>query len=392
MNTTLIVLKKELTDIFRDKKTLIIGILIPLLMYPILFGVMGKGMSGESKELQKSMKVAIVDKSNSKLTEFIKSQKNIDVMPSTNINEDVKNGNILLGIEVPDRFDEAMAQEKPKDIKVTYDNSNTKSNSANMILKSYIDQYSKKIVAERLGKRNIEESLLNPITIINKTSEKEKDGAGKMILGMLIPMMLVMFSAMGPITAATDLGAGEKERGTLEPLLTTQAGRLSLLWGKFLAVTIMGAITAIASLIGIFIAMNRNGEMFGSTGGNIPLEPKTLIIIGILTILLTMAFGALDLAISIYARSFKEAQTYLTPMSLVGMIGFSSYMMDPKNVSLLTLNIPIVNVTAVLKELCVGIYNYAHIGIVFAWIIIYIVLSISFARYMFNREEVIFRT
>lgn len=391
MSITSIVFKKELKDIFRDKKTLIVGILLPLLIYPVLFGVMGKGIKGQVDEVEKNMKVSIVDKGNSNLGKFIKSQKNIEVITDDKAEEKVKDGKLLLVIEIPEDVDKKIAEEKQADVKITYDNSSTKSNTAIGIINNYIEQYSKTIVTSRLDQRKIDAKILTPINLVKKTTEKESEGMGKFILSIMLPMMLIMFAATGPITAATDLGAGEKERGTLEPLLTTQASRMSLLWGKFLAITFMGIITSFAFMGGILISMKTSPEMFGGQGG-VSISIGSLIIMVILTIALTMVFAALALAISIYARSFKEAQTYLTPLTFLGMFGFATYAIDAKNVSMLFLNIPILNITAILKELTLGVYNFTHIGIVSAWTIVYIVASILFARYMFSRESVIFRT
>ena len=131
--------------------------------------------------------------------------------------------------------------------------------------------------------------------------------------------------------------------------------------------------------------------MFGNAGLN--LGPATLVLIMILPILYTMVFGALQLAISIYAKSFKEAQTYLSPITIIAMVLIYMVMMkDPKNIGMLYFNIPLTNGVCLMKEFLAGIYNYTHIAITFGWIIVYIVASISFARYMFSKEEVIFRT
>ncbi|CAM2909271.1 ABC transporter permease [Hathewaya histolytica] len=391
MNITGIVFKKELKDMFRDKKTIIIGILLPLLIYPVLFGVMGKGMKSQVEEVEKGMKVALVDKGNSEFGKFLKSQKNIVIVNTNKAEEEVKDGKLLLYIDIPENIDKNILEEKKANINITYDNSSTKSNTAMSMINEYIEQYSKTIVGNRLSKRNIDNSILTPINLVKKTTEKESDGLGKLMLSIMIPMMLVMFAATGPIASATDLGAGEKERGTLEPLLTTQASRMSLLWGKFLAITVMGGITSLAFMGGLMISMQTSPEMFGG-GGGISISPLALIIMGILTIALTMVFGALSLAISIYARSFKEAQTYLTPLSFVGMAGFATYAIDAKNVSMLFLNIPVLNITAILKELTLGVFNFTHIVIVLVWTLVYIVGSLLFARYMFSKESVIFRT
>lgn len=394
-NIIAVVLKKELKDMFRDKKTVILSILIPLVLFPVLFGIMGRTINKSQNDVKNNLAIEITDKSNSQLGQFIKSQKNVKVINSKNYEEDVKSGKALIAIDIPEDFEQSVnVKETTSDITITYDNSSQKSQMALSDITSIIDQYSKTIVAKRLNERKIDTSILTPVNITQKTITKESEGQGKMFLSLLLPLLLVIYCVTGPMGPALDLGAGEKERGTLEPLLTTQADRTSLLWGKFLAITIMGFITAAASIIGIFIAANQNNSMFkGMSSTGVSIDPVALVIIGLLTVLTTMVFGALELSISIYARSFKEAQTYVSPLTIVALIPiYATYMMDAKNIDLVYFNIPLANVTCIMKEVISGIYNPVHIGITAAWICAYIIISILFARYMFSREEVIFRS
>ena len=233
-NTIITVFKKEIKDLFRDKKTMILSIVIPLVLLPVIFGVLGKSMSSSKDTVQNNLKIAIVDKGDSSLGKFIKAQKNIKVKTSKNINSDIKSGNIYLAIEIPKNFDENVGKENTSDIKLNYDNSSQDSETAIAIINTDIDAFSKGIVNTRLQKRNINTAILSPVKVDKATIVNEGDGASKMILSMLLPLMLVLYSVTGPLSAAIDLGVGEKERGTLEPLLTTRAGRLSLLWGKLL--------------------------------------------------------------------------------------------------------------------------------------------------------------
>lgn len=392
-NITAIVLKKELTDIFRDRKTLILGILIPLILFPVIIGVMSKSINSTEKSVQENLKIAIIDNSQSSLGKFLKAQKNVKTVSTSDKDNDVKNGNILLAVEIPGNFDNNISSENQNKIVITYDNSSQKSMTAMDIISKYIDSYSKEVVKNRLSKRNISADILNPVSIETKTSVKEKDGMGKFMLSLMLPLLLVIYSVTGPMAPATDLGAGEKERGTLEPLLTTQAGRLSLLWGKFLAITVMGCLTTVASLGGLIIAMQQKGSILSGGGGAVNISPLTIFLVGMVSILITMVFGALELSISIYARSFKEAQTYLSPLTIIAFVPvYATYMLDAKNIESYYFHIPLANCVCLLKEFIMGIYNYTHIGITFAWIFVYIIAAILFARFMFSREDVIFRT
>lgn len=388
----LTVFKKELKDLFRDRKTVITSIIIPILIFPIMFGLMGRGMEKSTKKVLENLKVAVVDNSGSTLSSFLKSQKNISLIDSKDIKNDVKEGNIYIGIIIPDNFEQTIKEEKPVELKIIYDDTSQSSNMAKDTISSLIDAYSKEIVKSRLTEKGIDVSILNPFNIKEEVAAKEKGGFGKFMLSLMLPMMLMIYAMTGPMAAATDLGAGEKERGTLEPLLTTQTGRMSLLFGKLLAITVMGLIGTISSLLGVFLGFKAGGNMFGGEMA-FALSPKALVLMGICALLLTMTFGALELSISIFARSFKEAQTYLSPLTIIGIAAaYGTYMMEAKNVSIAIFNIPLVNVVMVIKELINGIYNPLHMGLTLGWLIIYIGASILFARYMFSREDVIFRT
>ncbi|WPC44112.1 ABC transporter permease [Clostridium sp. JS66] len=390
-NVIKVVLKKELLDMFRDKKTIIMSILIPILILPILSFVIGMATNDNQKKVQNNLKVAIIDKGNSNFKSFLKSQKNIKITESTNIKQDVKDGKILAAITIPQGFDENINKDMNENITLTYDNSSSDGTQASEILNSYIEKYSKTIVSKRLEKRNIDSKILNPINVVQNTIEKKESGMGMSLLNVVVPLLLIIGSVGNTVAPALDLGVGEKERGTLEPLLTTKANRMSLLWGKFLAITIMGLIVSLANIAGLLIAINQTGGIF-QNAKDVNIAMSTIALIMILPIMLTMVFGALGLSISIYAKSSKEAQTYLSPVSIVAMIlVYATMMKDGKSIETYFFNIPIANASCLMKEFLVGIHNYTHIGITFGWMILYVIGSILFARYMFNKESVIFR-
>lgn len=391
INVIKLVFLKELKDIFRDKKTIFMSLVIPLIIFPLLFLVLGGSMDKSMKQVEENLTVAIVDSGNSSLSQFLHNQETIKLVESTDVEADIKSGKILVALEIPANFDEDIIAEKPADLALLYDNSSQSSQMAFSAVSSMVDAYSKVVIEERLLARDIRGDLLTPVVIDARTTEKEEEGFGKFMLSLMLPLMLVIFSITGPMGVAVDLGAGEKERGTLEPLLTTQAGRLSLLWGKFFAITVMGLLSTMASLLGLLFSMRQEGGLF--QGSAVSIEPITLVLIGLVTLLLTMFFGALELSISIYARSFKEAQTYISPLTMISFIPtYATYMLDAKNIETYYFHIPLANISCILKEFLAGIYNFTHIGITFAWIIIYIIAAVLFARYMFSKEEVIFRT
>lgn len=388
-----IIFFKELKDMLRDKKTIIVSLLIPLLLMPLLSFVLGKSMNSAEADVNANTKIVMVDTGNSSLGKALKQDKTIKFEVYTDGEAAVKDGKALLFIEIPKDFDVNISNGHISDLKIFYDNTSQKSSLALSKVTGIVDSLSKQIVTDRLTKKNIDTKILTPINIAKTSLQKEENAQGQIILGMIIPMFVLLYSATGTIAAATDLGAGEKERGTLEPLLTTKAGRQYILTGKLFAITTMGFMVSICSMIGLIISMKIPDGIFASGSSALSLSYGSIALIGLITIITTMFFGALELGVSIYARSFKEAQTYLVPFSIVPLFAaYGTMMMDAKDIPFLYFNIPMVNVSSVVKELISGIYNYGHIGITITWSIVYTVAAIFLARHMFNKESVIFRS
>lgn len=390
----MVVLKKELLDMFRDKKTIIFSLLLPLIMIPVLSFFIGSVMTNETKKVENNLSISLKDEGNSNFSKYLKEQKNIKIAKSSDVKSDINKGKILAEISIPKDFDQTLLSGKNAKLTLTYDNSSTNAQTAVSIINSYINQYSKSIVTQRLISKGMNPEILNPINVEENTLEKKEQGEGKMLASLLIPIFLMLYSFAGTLGPAVDLGAGEKERGTLEPLLTTKASRTMLLWGKFLSISIMGVIISLASLLSIVIAALQKNGMFGNIkNASFKFTPSSIVILILIPILTTMVFGALELSLSIYARSFKEAQTYLSPINIVAfLLIYLPMMKDAKNIELFYFNIPITNATCLLKEIFSGVFNPMHIGITFLWMAIYMVVSLIFARYMYSREEVIFRT
>lgn len=383
-----IVYKKEMKDIFRDKKTIFLQILIPILLFPIMALVMKFVMDDFDSSYKEKSKIAIVSEESSNFEKYLESSKLLKVVDSKNPEKDLDESDIEAIVRIPKNIDDIESNMLSKKVEIEYSSKSQDSSIALQKIKESTDLYAKLIVEKRLNEKGISSEILTPIKI-SETSKNKESGAGLMIASMLIPMLLTIYAATGGIAAATDLGAGEKERQTLEPLLTTKANRLSILLGKYFAVVTSSAIGTISSLVGIAIAGKLNSKFLGEMG-SITIELlalSLLLFIGVASI-----FAGFELSISFYARNFKEAQTYLTPITFVVLIpSYLTMSMNGMNIPYKMFHIPIVNIIAVFKEGMYGVYNPLHIATVFAWLVVYLVISAAVTVRMFNNEKVIFR-
>ena len=389
MNNFWIILKKELVDIFRDKKTIVFTILLPIIMYPAMFKIMDLTLKNTNESVQKNITVAYRGEKNSSVYKMLKSVKNITIDNSGNAQEKLKKGDISLIIDVPGNFDSKVTAESKTNVRVIYDQDSNKSSMASSTMKDIFDKYSKSIVNGRLQAKGIDSQVLTPFDI--KEEALSKDNSSPIAFGILsvLPTLLIIFMISPTIGIAADLVAGEKERGTFEPLLSTAVGRMSIFWGKLTAISSVALITLIVTLISMVGSM----LYIFSGGGGIDISIGAFVVIGVVSVFVLVALSSIEISISIFARSMKEANTYLGGFIVPVMIlTYVPFMMDSKNIGILFFNIPVVNAVAVMKEALAGVFDPMHISIVLVWHVVYVVATVLLAKIMFSKEEVVFRS
>lgn len=384
-----IVLRKELIDIMRDKKTLITSFLIPILIFPIMALAMGASVGEIVKDAEKPVPVVIKGDIDSDFGSYLQTSEGLDIRDLKNPLESLDELEIYAIIDIKPEFLEALSSGKTAKLEVLYDESSQKSSMGMSKITDIVSEFAETKRNERLKELGIDPEILEVINVDSvSVASDENSGITMMLVTMLVPMLLAIWAATGCIAPATDIGAGEKERQTLEPLLTTNVSRTSLLLGKYIAVVISGILATFASLIGFGLAAMINPSMFAT----ISLSLGALLTIGFAAVGLTMAFAALELAISFYARNFKEAQTYLTPITFVVLIpAYFTMYLDGKLIPSIYFHIPIINTISIIKEVLVGIFDPMHLSIVFVWTGIYVALAIGFVLSLFKKETVIFR-
>lgn len=398
MSNFFTILKKELIDIIRDRKTIAFTILLPILIYPVLFQVMSVTMKSSQEDAKKEINIVINGDKDSNLSKLLTSQENIKEKNNDNPKKALKDGDLQLIINIPSNVDEEIASGNSVDLEILIDDQSEKSTIAGSMVESLINDYSKSIVESRLSELNVDSKILNPINIETKSGINE-DGTNNSnantILGM-IPALIVIMLLSPTMGLAADLGAGEKERGTFEPLLSTSVNRNSILWGKITTISIVSVLTLLLSMVSLLVSfkgfVNSVTERVGESI-NLNINIITILFIILFCIFIIIFMSTLQVVISISARSTKEANTYLSGLIIPIMIlAFIPIYMDVKNIGIIFFNIPIINSICVMKEIMIGIYNTTHILIVLAWHIFYVVLALIVAKILFSREELIFRS
>ena len=399
----LIVFKKEVKDLIRDKRTIISSILLPMLLIPLLNIVMSGGMQSFQKSMNENVSIALSKDSDTPEIRKLVQEKILPVNPNLKLVEvndplqALKNEEVRCVIGFASGYAEKMQQGKPFTITLQYDESKTKSQTGADIVSGAVREFETSIVKERLAALGLSPEILSPV-VIERQNTAENNQGNNIMLQMLLPFMIGMLIAIGGIPAATDLVAGEKERNTFEPLLTTMPDRGSLLFGKYLAVTLFSFVSVAAILTGLVIGymVNPNAMTMGidaAAYGSLNIQPLALLLALLITAMLGMTFAGIQIAISTFAKSYKEAQTYLSFLMILAMLpGYATMFLQPGDLTTAMFILPVLNTIAAFKMILGGVINYGNLIIALVTSVLFVALTLWLAATMFKKEKYLFRS
>jgi len=215
-------------------------------------------------------------------------------------------------------------------------------------------------------------------------------------MGQLLPYMILIFAFLGALYPAIDLGAGEKERGTLETLLVAPVSRLSLVLGKFLVVLLAALVSAVLATVslGLSLQIGFLAELSLLSGGTFSFSFLEGAMALAMILPVSCIFSALLLALSIFAKSFKEGQSYAGPLQLVVIMPAFVSFLPGVELDWFMASMPVVNVSLALKEIFTGNLDqhWGHMGLIFLSTSVCAGLLLWAAAWWFRREQVLFRS
>lgn len=394
---------KEMLELSRDRKTLIFVILLPLAIFPVIFLVMGLIAATVTKDLEKQEHTYVIlnaDRAPA-FAEKLFYHKNFkkvetDLTSVEALKEAIKAEKFSVAVIIPADYDEKSPDWQQSKWQLVY-NSASQLDMIGRKMRELVDDYSEAIQTQRLASVGIEgdavKAVLEPVALDKVNTAEAREDIGEK-LGGFIAYLLVPLCLMGCVTPALDIAAGEKERGTLETLLICPVERSALVLGKFLTVITAGILTALIMII----SFGGWGYVAGSLMG-VDLVAKLMSSLGVLDLALillmllplTMIFGSLVLALSIYARSFKEAQSYTGPLFTIIFIPLVIALLPGVELNFKTALIPVTNISLVIKELVKGTIDYAMLAVVLGSSVVLASVLMFYCTRWFQRESVLFR-
>lgn len=375
------VLKKELVSVFRDKKSLTMMLIIPLIIPLIIIGMsalfdaqMQDDAGSEYNKIGFTYDLNEVEKN---IITNLNIESTIDT--EENLKAKINNDEIYLYIT-----------KNNNTYTLNYNMSSDKGGYASHIVEAYLNTYKEYLQTEKLSNNN-----LNPSEFLNIIEIKENDLSTESYFANYIISYAFMFILMAITVSATypatDSTAGEKERGTLETLLTFPIKSRDIIIGKLLSVTISSIVTGILSLVLALISFQVINNMF-SIYATIPvtMSLSTTIISIIIIIMFSLFISGLSIAIASMSKTFKEAQSALTPLTFLAMFpGLIAFMVGIPTTSVYSI-IPFLNFSMIFSDVSAGNMNILNIALMVISTIVYISIIIWYIIKEYKSEKVLF--
>lgn len=418
------VFKKEVLETLRDRRTLVVMLLLPLLLYPLLMVVMTQLFTHQMAEIEKQTARVLVHGSTPDSLKSLYDEVDgltFESVPPDRLmpvhiavrepvvgdsenpwehrepvenpesrdwaRDQLQNGRAHVVVILPDDLAQTLDAGGSAGVLIYYDETNHVSSVAVNRVHQLMARWERRIRESRDAAQN-KHGYTDPLVpeLYNTASAEERGG---FVAGQVLPVLLMIMVMLGAFYPAIDLTAGEKERGTMQTLMTAPAEAVEIIVGKFLTVVVVSLISAVANIVSMAAAFMW---ILGATGGErlaLTVDLPTILVVFAQLLPIAIFFSAIMLAIAVFAQSFKEAQNYLSPAYM--LVIFPAFMgaMPGAELTQLTAAVPGLNFVLLIRGLLMGDPSFELIGMVLLANVIYAMLAIALAVRIFQNEEVL---
>ncbi len=390
---------KELRETLRDRRTLMTLLLMPLLVYPLLGVILQKALLSAIVKPAGEMSYSIIFCSESDARRFqiiyaqgrrfVKTKipdKSLKLCEPPQKNVFCRGEHLLAeGADLAVLF--RQDRESPEQWELFYREGDSHSQALVLQVEQVLQAANRDSIQRVLAQKEL--SLPGVADVAVKGVPQEPSVAPAFSLATFVPLMLILMTVTGAVYPAIDLTAGERERGTLEVLVAAPVPRMELLFAKFVAVLTVAMLTALVNLFAMLITVYASGLeslVFGVQGLSWPVLGQILALL----FLFAGFFSAVMLALTSFARSFKEAQAYLIPLMLAALAPGIFSLTPGLRMNTFLAVMPLVNIVLLGRDLLQG----HMVGKLFIWAvtstILYGLLALALAAKVFGSDAILY--
>lgn len=388
------IFRKEILDTVRDKRTVIMMIGVPIVLYPVMLLIGLQAAILHHQQLEAAIsRIAVKADAPEAIAAWFSGIPKLEVAQSKDPEADLNQRNVDAVLVVRGDAAKILDEGRSLIVEILYDITEFSSREAAGRIEDVLDTMRKSLLSERLARSGIEEQYIRPIELQRRDVASPAKTTGTM-LGLILPLLMVLMIALGAFYPAIDLTAGEKERGTFETLLSTPASKMEIVTGKFLTVFCIAMLTGILNLASmaatfVFMLAQVSALLEDTVLLQMRLPFEAFLVVLVVIVPLAFFISAMMMSVAVFARSFKEAQNYVTPFFIVITIPAAIAGFPGANLTAATQFVPIANVVLLFKDLMKGHSGIEAVFTVFLSNAIYAALSLLFAAWLFQREEVV---
>jgi sodium transport system permease protein len=397
---------KEILSTLRDTRAIVSNLVIPLVLLPVIMLGLPLLLGGLfQREATTVTELALQGGARlpTELVALIEAQA-VVLVEVADAEAAVRADDFPAGMIVGDGFMASLEAGDQATVTVLTKEGNMRSELNAGKLRSAIDGYRRAVVAERLVAAGIDPAVLEPVAVVARDASTAAERSSGQ-LSWLIPFFIAIWTLSGGQMAAIDATAGEKERGTLEVLLVAPVRRAEVVVGKFLAVLLFGLSAAVMAIVGFVLGGTVLRRLFSPLlgadamgvvnvmGGQLTVTPLTVGLLVVSSVLMAAMVAALLMSVTLFARSFKEAQTYVAPMSFLLIVpAIALQFKDLIGTGSFAYWIPVYNVMILMDDAVKGAAQLTPTLITWGIMLALVALLLTFAYTSFRREDVLFRS
>jgi sodium transport system permease protein len=388
MNVWRVVCAKELRETLRDRRTLLMMVVVPVLLYPVLLIVMEQLFLFGIRNLEaEAARVAVVGEAPAEFLAILEADSAVQVVALDSDPEAAVRSAEVSAVAI---LNTGPAAEGTREVTLLFNGASDRSMRGQGELRSAVAEWRDSLLAQRLEARALPRSFVRPLAV-NDSSIALPEEVGGYALGRFLPLLLVVITLLGAFYPAIDLAAGEKERGTLETLLTAPVPARDIVTGKFVTVALIGITAAALNLTSMILTFQTGALQLTSSIGLVVSLPITSVLVIFLTLVpLAVLFGAIFLGIAVGSSSFKEAQSALTPVYMGVLVPAMLPAFPGIDFGPLLAFLPVAGVSFLFRDLMTGQASFSLGCMVLGSTTIYAALALAFAARAFGSERVLF--
>ncbi len=387
---------KEIIGAVRDRRTLVLTVFFPLVFYPLILAVMGHFAATEQTRIEAiTPTVIIVDQAHDETfrahlqettgfypffdSDLIQAKADLkDGLGQVLMMVDKESGGPGVGLEVT----------------LYYDQTNQVAVMAAGRVRAFLEGYLKEVMRSKLDTLGLDYDDLSPPLRVSIEDVASSDSVGRMILSRLLPYFMILAILTGAMGLGAEITAGEKERGTIATLLVSQLSRIEIVLGKFFTVLTVSLVSSLLSAVGLLIGVRFFGGGLTPAGSEATFSLSLPSFGWMLVVLVPLAviLSALVIIVGSFARSQKEASTYLMPIYMVIVLVGLVSMTGGVSFEGARFLIPIANALYALQEIIIGNLHFMHLIYTLVANVFCGGLLIAASIQVFKREAVLFRS